>query len=258
MGLFDLPAPLFDIINTVLTSLLPPLFRLIVWGVLAGWLTMLAYRYFSNQEEIAGLKAMQRVQQKNIAEYDGEFSGLMPLIRNTLALGFRQLGKALGPALLATLPVLSIVIWVAGEFGHVFPSAGSEVAFHIEPSGSEVHWSSSAQARMEDGGWLVTWPVSGQTLTMNEGAIIEPGPPLLMLPLEHAIPVIHKKRWWNVLVANPLGYLPIDGHAEVINIDLPELELIDFGPAWVRGWKLSFFTVFLLASLWSKYVLRLH
>ena len=110
MGLFDLPAPLFGAIDGLLAMALPAVIRLVIWGVLAGWLTMVVYRFLSNQEKIGELKTQQKVQQKNIAEFDGEFAGLLPLIRQTLALGFKQLGFALGPALLATVPILFIVL----------------------------------------------------------------------------------------------------------------------------------------------------
>ena len=143
MGFFDFPAPLFDFVDGLLAMALPPVLRLAIWGALAGWLSMIVYRSFSDQEKIGALKALQKEQQKNMAEFDGEFSELLPLIRHTLTLGFRQLGLALGPALLATVPVLFIVIWVAGEFGYVTPATGSEVFLSVEPVSSEIHWSST-------------------------------------------------------------------------------------------------------------------
>jgi len=252
MGLFDLPAPIFNIIDGALAMMMPPMLRLVFWGILAGWISMVVYRQLSNQEKIGGLKALQKEQQKNIAEFDGEFSELLPLIRHTLALGLRQMGFALGPALLATVPVVFIVIWVAGEFGHVFPTAESEVFLSIEPAGSDINWSSATRVRVNESGWVVNWPSQGQSLTMSEGQ-----QPLLVLPLERAIPVIHKKRWWNLLMANPLGYLPKDGNTDVVYFDLPEAIIIGSGPVWLRGWMFSFFMSFLLSSFGFKLLLRL-
>lgn len=257
MGFFDLPAPLFGSIDGVLAMVMPPLLRLVIWGVLAGWLTMIVYRRLSDQDKIGALKALQKEQQQNISEFDGEFSELLPLIRHTLALGFRQLGLALGPALLATIPILFIVIWVAGEFGYETPVAGSEIFLSIEPVNSEIHWSSSTQVRSDEGGWAVNWPAQGQSLTMSEGTTGENNPPILILPLEHDIPLIHKKKWWNLLMANPLGYLPKDGKTEVVHIALPEAVIIAAGPAWMRGWMFSFFSAFLLSSIAFKLLLRL-
>jgi len=253
VGLFDLPAPLFSVIDGGLDVFLPAVIRLILWGILAGWISMLVYRWLSNQEKIAAFKALQQQQQKQIAEFDGEFAELLPLIRRTLGLGFRQLGLALGPALLATLPALFIIVWVAGAFGYHAPLVGEDISLRAEPAAGVLIWSSPAQARVTDNGWIVTWPADGQTLTLGDGQR-----PLLKLPLEQAVPVIHKKRWWNLLMANPLGYLPPEGPTDVIHIDLPEQRMLGWGPAWMRGWMFSFFTAFLLSSLAFKRLLRLH
>ena len=261
MGLLDLPAPIFDAIDGVLAMVMSPVLRLVIWGIFAGWLSMMVYRLFSDQEKIGALKALQKNQQKDIAEFDGEFAELMPLIRHTLALGFRQLGLALGPALLATVPVLFIVIWVAGEFGYETPAAGSEVFLTVEPASNNIHWSSTTEVRIsvitiKEGGWVINWPSQGQSLTMREGQ-----QPLLVLPLEQDIPIIHKKRWWNLLMANPLGYLPKDGKTDVIHINLPEAVIIGSGSSWVRdwmrGWMFSFFLTFLLSSIGFKLLLRI-
>ena len=253
MGLFDLPAPLFSVIDGVLAMLLPPVLRLAIWGILAGWVTMLVYRLFSAQEKMGALKAAQKAQQKVIAGFDGEFTELLPLIRATLALGFRQLGLALGPALLATVPVLFIIIWVAAEFGHATPAAGSAVLVSVEPAGSNLHWSAETEVKATENGWIINWPAQGQSLTLSDDRQA-----LLVLPLGHAVPVIHKQRWWNLLMANPLGYLPQDGQTDVVRIDLPGKVIIAVGPAWMRGWIFSFFMAFLLSSIGFKLLLRLH
>ena len=252
MGLFDLPAPLFAAADGILGMALPPVLRLVFWGILAGWLTMLVYRRLSHQEKIGELKAQQKVQQKLIADFDGEFEELMPLIRHTLALGFKQLGLALGPALLATVPVLFLIVWVAGAFGNEAPLAGSMVHLAAEPTNEDIHWSSTTDVEIAENGWRVRWPGAGQSLTMTDGR-----QSLLTLPLEYNIPVIHKKKWWNIFMANPLGYLPENGKTGVIHIDLPEQIIIGFGPGWMRGWMFSFFLAFLLSSLGFKFLLRI-
>lgn len=257
MGLFDLPAPIFGAIDGVLALAFTAVLRLLSWGILAGWISMLAYRRLSNQEKITELKTQQKKQQKGIAEFDGEFAELMPLIGHTLALGFTQLRYALGPALLATVPVLFIVIWVAGQFGHETPAAGSEVFFSTEPESSDIYWSSAsenkfAEPRITADGWVINWPAEGQSLSMKDGQQT-----LLVLPLEHNIPIIHKKRWWNLLMANPLGYLPENGKTDVIHIMLPETVFIETGPDWMRGWMFIFFISLLLSSIGFKLLLRI-
>ncbi len=252
MGLLDLPAPLFTALDNVLGMALPPVLRLVFWGILAGWLTMVVYRRLSNQEKIGELKAQQKVQQKNIAEFDGEFEQLMPLIGHTLGLGFRQLGLALGPALLSTVPVLFLIVWVAGAFGNEMPATGSMVYLTAEPTNDDIHWSPATGVESSNDGWLFEWPAEGQLLTVTDG-----DQSLLTLPLKKTIPIIHKKKWWNLFMANPIGYLPQSSKTEAIHIKLPQQIIIGFGPGWMRGWMFSFFLAFLLSSLGFKFLLRI-
>jgi hypothetical protein len=252
MGLFDLPAPLLSAIDGALGVALPSGLRVLLWGILAGWLTMLLYRRFSNQERIGELKAEQKVQQKLIAEFDGEFSELLPLIRKTLGTGFRQLGLAIGPALLATIPVLFLVVWVAGRFAYELPAPGSEILFTPEPEHGTLRFDPPEAAREDPAGWVVRWPDADSDVSLQAN-----GETLLLLPLARPVPVIHQKRWWNVLMANPIGYLPDGLPVETVHIGLPEPEYIGFGPGWMRGWMFWFFLPFLLSSVGFKFLLKI-
>lgn len=255
MGLFDLPAPLLGAIDQLLSPLMPAVIRLVLWGVLAGWLTMLIYRRLSNQQRISELKAEQKAQQKIISGFDGAFEELFPVIRHTLALGLRQLGLSLGPAVLATIPILFIIIWIAGAFGYYQPETGQTVSIEIEPdqAGSEqLEWSSPALARKTASGWALTWPPPEQPISL-----LQDGQPLFELPFKSNVPVIHKRRWWNWLMANPLGYLPGEAVTDSVNIGLPQQQFLTIGPVWMRGWMFSFFVSFLLSSLGFKFALKI-
>lgn len=255
MGFFDLPAPLFGAIDELLSLALPGIVRLVLWGVLAGWLTMVVYRRLSNQEKIQELKVEQKKQQKIISGFDGEFNELFPVIRHTLGLGMRQLGLSLGPALLATIPILFIVVWVAGDFGNEQPSTGTPVSIDINPEQATVNrfdWSSPDVALKTETGWVLDWPSIEQPVSF-----LQDGQSLFELPFEHSIPVIHKHQWWNWLMANPVGYLPDDALLESIDIGLPEQQFLVFGPGWLRGWMFSFFISFLLSSIGFKLALKI-
>jgi hypothetical protein len=254
MGLFDLPAPVFGVIDDVLAFVLPSFLRLCVWGIFAGLLTMLLYRRLSNQEKIGLLKSEQKEAQKDIAAFDGEFDELMPMIRKTLGLGFRQLGLALGPALLASLPIIFVIIWVAGQFGYSSPAPGETVHITASParSGQSLRWTPAEGVTDSEEGWHVSWPASGQTVQLAQG-----DQPLLSLPLPAEVPVIHKKQWWNSLMANPIGYLPDTVDTDLITIGLPPQTIIPFGPGWMQGWMFTFFMVFLISSLGFKFILRI-
>src|SRR3546814_14368405 len=75
-----------------------------------------------------------------------------------------------------------------------------------------------------------------------------------------ALPILtslHKEQWWNVLIANPLGYLAADSPLELVEIDLPRREVLPFGPWWLRTWEFVFFTTLVAASLAIKLLFRL-
>jgi hypothetical protein len=176
----------------------------------------------------------------------------MPLIRKTLGTGFRQLGLAIGPALLATVPVLFLVVWVAGEFAYDAPAAGAEIEFTAEPARGDLAFAPSGWALETADGWVLPWPGAGEEVALEAG-----GDPVLTLPLRRQVPVIHQKRWWNLLMANPLGYLPDGSAADVVHIGLPEHQYLGFGPDWLRGWMFSFFLLFLLSSVAFKFLLKI-
>src|SRR3546814_19779777 len=75
-----------------------------------------------------------------------------------------------------------------------------------------------------------------------------------------ALPILtslHKEQWWNVLIANPLGYLAADSPLELVEIALPRREVLPFGPWWLRTWEFVFFTTLVAASLAIKLLFRL-
>lgn len=256
MGLFDLAAPILGAVDQSLESSIPGGLRLVGWGILSGWLTMLLYRRFSRQEAIAELKAAQKQLQDKIARFEGEFNELMPMIRKAFSLGFRQLGLSIGPAILATIPILFIVAWVATRFVYEAPPAADEIAVTVEPAAGELSWSASwsgwAGAAPADSGWTIPWPAKGESVTLSDG-----NAPVLNLSDEALHGVIHKQRWWNSLFGNPAGYLPNDSAADLVRIALPERQYLPFGPQWMRGWMFAFFGTFLLASIAFKFILKI-
>ena len=252
MGFFDLPAPLLALIDGVLAHVLPDVIRLIFWGIVCGWLTMIFYKKISRQEAISALKKQQKVQQQAIAEFDGDFDELMPLIRKTLSLGFRQLGLSLGPAILATIPILFIVVWVATVFIYKAPEPGDVVRVTAEPLIGHVQPIPGNTQSHLDNGWNIIWPDEGDSISIADG-----GETILELSSNELHGVIHKKRWWNWLMANPAGYIAPESATDVVTVELPQHQYIGFGPDWMRGSLAVFFTAFLVASLGFKFILRI-
>ncbi|GJM09719.1 MAG: hypothetical protein DHS20C11_19950 [Lysobacteraceae bacterium] len=252
MGLFDLLSPVFGAIDGVI-DFLPAWLRLTLWALLASALTMWVYRLFSNQEELAELKPQIKSAQAELAKFDGEMSGLWPLIGRSTKLSLRQLRLSLTPALWASIPVIFLLVWVAGHFGYYHPEPGTEVDVTIYEAQTELQW--RPPAMQEEDRTYVLWPAQGSNVALYAVGGSEP---ITTLPFSHPIYVIHKKQWWNWLLANPAGYIADDAPVEAIYLDLPWQKIQPFGPSWMQGWEFLFFTVLVAGSLAIKFIFRIH
>ena len=261
-GLLDWPGVVLGAINQPLVAVLPEPVVLAFWALVSSWLTMWVYRRFSNQAEMAALKPQIKAVQKKLSNYDGEFSGLMPLIRENFRLSGRQIMLALGPALLAGVPVLFVLVWISNAFGVTMPSAGTTIevraiaAGDVDPAGWQWHATQAEATTSDEAGraWRLEWPAPGETATL----ISSRGKDVMEIPPPHPAPVVHKRQWWNALIGNPAGYLEPANPAEAVYLDLPKKQMLPFGPIWMRGWEFLYFLLLVIGSLGLKLIWRIH
>lgn len=240
MGLLDIPSPLFAWIDARLFGVLPPLLTICAWGIVGALVSMELYRMLSPQGRIAALKAKLVRAQERLSAYDGELGDAWPLIRRMLGLAFRRVGIVLPATLAASLPLLALIVWLDTSYGRAFPEPGQEGGVSVEEPyrGALVSNGGASPPKAEvrdDAGTLV--------------AEVELGAP---------VPVVHKKRWWNVLIGNPAGYLDSAAPVDAIGIDLPRRHYLDSGPDWLRGWEAAFFAALILSSLGFKIARRIQ
>jgi hypothetical protein len=233
MGFFDLPAPLFDRLDS-LVEVLPPAVRLMLWGSLGAIVSMALYRWLSPQERISRGKAELAEARQRLDAHEGEFAEAGPLVRGMLRAAVVQVGRVAGPAILASLPLLSLLAWMSTRYGHAWPPFGSTPAIQTVPP------------------LPATWVAEGEAANPHILVAGNDRRVIADVPLQAPVPVIHKRQWWNALLGNPAGYLPAQGAVERIRIDLPERQYLHFGPGWVRGWELAFFVPLLLVSVAIK------
>jgi hypothetical protein len=238
LGLFDLPAPLLQWIDDRVTSVIPASVSIAMWAALGAVVCLELYRVTSPQKRITRIKAEAKAAQKELSSYDGEMEGAWPLMKAMLGLSLKRVG-IVGPAtLLAAYPVIALLVWMSGAYGHLFPTAPVAVG---------------APAPLE-GGW-----VSGDN---GKPPLVQAKQPdgrvVLELPLAAAVPIIHKRRWWNRLIENPAGYLPDDGPVDALTIDLPRRQLHGIGPSWMRGWEAIFLPVLFVVALIYKSARRIE
>jgi hypothetical protein len=72
-----------------------------------------------------------------------------------------------------------------------------------------------------------------------------------------SVAVVHKRRWWSWILGNEAGYLPDSAAADSISFALPSREILTIGPAWMRGWELTYFVSLLIVSLAIKLGFRI-
>lgn len=258
MGIFDLLSPLLSGLD-FLISWLPKSLRLVLWAIVSGLLTMKVYQKVSRQEEIRLLKPKVKAAQKALAIYDGEFSGLPPLMLESFRLSGRHVMLTLVPALIASLPVLFILVWLSTRFAYHTPTPGQTIILKADQQeqhlAGELYWQGEPEAITKKRGvWEVKWPEENKTITLMDpwtGA-------LLSLPFEHNMPVIHKRLWWNALMSNPAGYLPKNSVVSNIKIELESEQYLPFGPSWMQGWEFLYFSILVATSLIIKFALRIH
>jgi hypothetical protein len=80
----------------------------------------------------------------------------------------------------------------------------------------------------------------------------------LNLPTPVPTKVIHRKRWWNYLLANPAGYLDTNVSIERFEFNTPAKVIINWGPGWMRGWLFAFLVFLILFSIVFKVAWKIH
>ena len=266
-GLLDHPGGVLARIDRALRSVLPPALALVAWALVSAWLTMWVYGRTSRQDRLASIKRKAQSLRRSIRDYQGPFSGLMPLVADNLRLSLKQLALAIGPAVLAGLPVLIVLVWIAGAYGPRLPMAGTETRVEITAGSgidtSEWHWhgTPAERAPTEEAsvGWDLAWPMPAMPARLRA----DTGPDhraaaLVTLPIDRPSTVLHKRQWWNTLIANPAGYLPDDSPIDRLQIELPQFEVVPLGPDWMRGWMFWYFLVLVAAAIALKIRWRIH
>jgi hypothetical protein len=255
LGLLDLPAPILDWVDGILAAIpLPAVVRLLLYGGIAGWLSMLLYRHTSPQQRLTALRAELATVQSAVIAHDGDFGEMQRLIWRQLSLSLRQLGLTLAPALIGALPLLFSMPWISNHFELTEPAAGQSTSLCAYPidAAKTLHWPTSDVA--EDGCWNVNWPQPSSSMSLSDANHRD----LLALPLPVPTAIVHKFHAFNWLVANPAGYLPDDAAVDTIRIDMPTRIFLPWGPTWMRGWELPFFFAVFAVSIALKWRWKLH
>lgn len=241
MGLFDLLNPFFDGADAWLAGFLPPVSRLAFWGVVGALVSMGLYWLLSPQNMIVELKECIKHSRRALDEHQGSLREAFPLMRYSLALALKQVVVIFVPALVASLPLLFLLGWLYSAYGYRFADPYTASPITTVPARQDARWA------------------TGGTDTDHVIIVTDStGRRVARIRMTAPIPVIAKRRWWNVFFANPNGYLPAHGPVESVTVDLPVKTYLGFGPSWLRGWEAVFLAELVVVSLLIKFIFRIH
>lgn len=248
LGLFDLAGPVLSWLDQALAAVVPAAGRLVLWGLVAAVLSMALYAALSPQKRLRRIRDEAVEARRALDRYEGDFSEARPLIAAMFATSMKQLGVVLAPAVLASLPLIFMLAWLHGAFGYVLPERPDAVGLRTLPEGYAASVRPN-EAKPSSGIEVAEFP--SLVVRDGQGRIVEER------ALNAPVTALHKEQWWNLLIANPLGYLADDSPLEWVEIDLPRREVLPFGPWWLRTWEFVFFTTLVAASLAIKLLFRL-
>jgi uncharacterized membrane protein (DUF106 family) len=243
MGIFDLGGPVLAWLDSQIAGMIPPLLRLVLWGLLSGLISMLLYRWLSDQDRIGRGKGELKAAQQALNAFDGDLREAWPLMRRLMRISLGQVGRVGWPAVVASLPLLFVLCWMSGSYGYNYPPPGNAPRIETRPAELKAQWVAPEPAGRHDTPHIVVADSRGRILAV--------------VNMKAPIPIIGKRRWWNVFIGNPSGYLPDHGQAERLVVTLPPIQYLRNGPAWMRGWEVPFFVSLITVSLVLKKALRI-
>lgn len=235
--------------DALLANILPhELLRILFWSMFSAAFSMLVYRIISPQARLKHVKTKQKAARKTLLTYDGEFEGMVALIKQDLTLASRQILLTVVPFMVSFIPTLALVFCLYTIYGYRLPEPGQKILVQIEPETAQPVWSPTDLAEKGISAWHITWPEQSTPLILNDAN----GVNVLQYPLKVAIPEITKDNWLTALFPNPAGAIQADAAINSVYTHLPVREYITIGPKWMRGFTFWYFTLFLLTSIAIK------
>ncbi|MEJ2704461.1 MAG: hypothetical protein P8Z79_18660 [Sedimentisphaerales bacterium] len=245
--------PVLNLLDRWLAGLLPLAVRLSIWGALAGSLSMIIYAKLSPQASIRKLKTKIRNLQREMLRLDLKLADFLSLSRENLATSLKLFGTVLGPGLLSALPVLLLAVWIHTSLAYEVPEVRDDLIVTTADKDTDlrVTFHHSKDERSDE-------EIKNQDLISSEAMVVMIGDKTIYsgTPLSPPTPVIHKRRWWSVLLGSPAGYVVEDAPTDSIRLNLSKKQVVKGMPSWATGWECPFFVFVFLAALGIK--LRFH
>jgi len=247
MGFFDLLNPVFGVLDNTILGWAPAWLIVSFYGLVSGILTMVVYAKVSNQEALnkGKIESKEALAAMKQLDPDADSEVVMATMKRAIKAPLIQAKNSIVPALVASIPLIFIMVWISQAYSYTTPDAGSQISAQLNPV---VSVQQNEQVQVNDNDDLsLSWPATGEIEVAEQG-----GGVIAAVPASTRTPILHKRQWWNMLFANPAGYLDDGSPISAITLDLPKIELLGFGPAWMRTWWFIYFLVLMTAAIAIK------
>lgn len=248
VGLLNLPDPLYGGMNGPLEALLSPVGALIVWSLLCALAVLFVYRLLSPQAKLRIFKQRMRQIQSELAKDADDLPRILRLSGENIKIALKRFLYTLLPTLIAILPLLSLTSWINSQYGYQVPEAGRVIELNVIPEDAELQ----VQCLPADEPPAVSRQVVADSDMTGLAVLDLDGTQLAEMHMPPPSSSVSKKVWWNVLLGNPMGYLPENAGIEHIAYNFPRRELIPAGPHWMRGWEFVFLLGMTIFSILLK------
>ena len=247
--------PVLNMVDRWLAGLLPFAIRLSMWGALAGILSITIYAKLSPQASIKKLKKKIWSLQREMLSVDLKFADFLSLSKENLKTSLRLFVTVLGPALVSALPVIFLAIWIHTCLAYEAPLTPNDLIVTAVDGNVDLrlffHTNVDEISHDEIHDYDIASPEA--IVVMADNKVIYSG-----TPLSPPTPVIHKQRWWSVILDSPAGYVVEDAPVDSIRLNLYKKQVVKWMPNWATGWEFPFFLFVLLAALGIKLVFRIE
>jgi len=247
--------PIFNFVENAIFSYFSFSIKVGIWGALCGCAAMFVFYFSSDQKSISTLKKRAKTLRKKILDLDTDDSEVKKNIRENLSVSIKLLYKVLFPALLSTLPIIIVFLWMDVYYSFKMPEDGNTINIMVAsdaenigcfPEGSFEISGSSIKLRIQDNQRPIKMMYKGKML--YEGK-----------PWQPPTRSIRHKKYWNALLKSEVGYL---------NKDISDIEYLGFGfqrnfifkdnQGWYSRWELLFFIILAIASLIIKLAFKIE
>jgi hypothetical protein len=249
-GLLGLPFPVYSAVDRVLSGGLGAAGRVVFWSLLSSAVVMFLYRLCSPQAKLKQFKLRMRAVQAQLLADPDDIRAVLRLSGENIQTAFARFLLTFVPTCIAIIPLLSVTSWINSQYGPASPEEGAVVQVQVHPEGPHVLSPAAAGASLLTNAVAAS---SGSILLLDDA-----GAALLRIHEPVSSAFVARRTWWNVLLGNPMGYLPDDGVIEAVVFDFPRQELLPFGPDWMRRWEAIFFFCMALGSIALKVVLKVE